>query len=223
MGRVLFFSLTAALNPTLLTATTVMLLLPNPRRLLLGYLLGAYTTGITVGLAIEYWLNGSGVVNTTKHTLSPVLDITLGLLALLVAFVIGKGELADRRRRRKTGKPKKTPRWQRIMSRGSARDTFVVGVLLSFPGASYLAALGEIHKQDLSSAVVVLVVVGVNVISLALLEVPLIGYAVAPEWTPAVVERFKAWLGIHGRRALAIGALVIGVALILRGIIGLVA
>ena len=109
------------------------------------------------------------------------------------------------------------------MSRGSARDTFVVGVLLSFPGASYLAALDEIHKQDLSSAVVVLVVVAVNVISLALLEVPLIGYAVAPEWTPAVVDRFKAWLGIHGRRALAIGALVIGVALILRGIIGLVA
>jgi hypothetical protein len=28
------------LNPTLLTATTVMLLLPNPKRLMLGYLLG---------------------------------------------------------------------------------------------------------------------------------------------------------------------------------------
>ena len=223
MSRVLLFSLTAALNPTLLTATTVMLLLTNPKRLLLGYLLGAYTTGITVGLAIEYWLNGSGVVSTTKHTLSPALDITLGLLALLVAFVIGKGELADRRRRRKTGKPKKTPRWQRIMSRGSARDTFVVGVLLSFPGASYLAALDEIHKQNLSSAGVVLTVVAVNVISLALLEVPLISYAIAPEWTPAVIERFKAWLGIHGRRALAIGATVIGVALILRGTISLLA
>jgi hypothetical protein len=36
--------LTAALNPTLLAPTTVMLLLPNPKRLLLGYLLGAYTT-----------------------------------------------------------------------------------------------------------------------------------------------------------------------------------
>ena len=70
--------MTAALNPTLLTATTVMLLLPRPKRLLLGYLLGAYTTSITVGLAIVYSLNGSGTVSTTKHTVSPLIDITLG-------------------------------------------------------------------------------------------------------------------------------------------------
>jgi hypothetical protein len=36
MSQVLFFSLAAAFNPTLLTATTVMLLLPTPKRLLLG-------------------------------------------------------------------------------------------------------------------------------------------------------------------------------------------
>ena len=36
-------SLVAVANPTLLAATTVMMLLPNPRRLMAGYLLGAYT------------------------------------------------------------------------------------------------------------------------------------------------------------------------------------
>ena len=41
MSKIFLFSLTAALNPTLLAATTVMLLLPKPKRLLLGYLLGA--------------------------------------------------------------------------------------------------------------------------------------------------------------------------------------
>jgi hypothetical protein len=45
MEKVFLFSLTAALNPTLLTATTVMLLLPSPKRLMLGYLAGALTTG----------------------------------------------------------------------------------------------------------------------------------------------------------------------------------
>jgi Sap, sulfolipid-1-addressing protein len=222
LSRVFLFSLTAAFNPSLLAATTVMLFLPNPKRLLLGYLLGAYTTSIAVGLAIEYWLNGSGAVSTTKHTLSPILDITLGLLALLIALVIGKGELADRHRRRKAEKPKKTPRWQRILSKGSARDTFVVGVLLSFPGATYLAALDEIHKQNLRAAGVVLTVIAVTVISLTLLELPLISYAVAPKWTPAAVERSKAWVGLHGRRAVALGATVIGVALIVLGTIGLV-
>jgi Sap, sulfolipid-1-addressing protein len=198
-----------------------MLLLPRPKRLLLGYLLGAYTTSITVGLAIEYWLNGSGTVSTTKHTLSPLLDITLGLLALLVAFVLGKGVLAARRSRKRADKPKKTPRWQRILSKGSAWDTFVVGLLLSFPGASYLAALDEIHKQDLSAAAVVLTIIAVTVVMLILLELPLIGYAVAPQWTPAAVERFKTWLGVHGRQAAVIGAAVIGVALIIRGTLGL--
>ena len=91
MSKVFLFALTAALNPTLLAATTVMLLLPNPKRLLLGYLLGAYTTGITVGLAIEYWLHGSGVVNTTKRSDLPVVDITIGLLLILVAVVVGTG------------------------------------------------------------------------------------------------------------------------------------
>jgi hypothetical protein len=40
LSKVFLFALTAALNPTLLTATTVMLLLPNPKRLMLGYLAG---------------------------------------------------------------------------------------------------------------------------------------------------------------------------------------
>ena len=94
MSKVFLFALTAALNPTLLAATTVMLLLPRPKRLLLGYLLGAYTTSITVGLAIIYWLKGSNVVSTTKHTISPIVDITLGVLALVTAVVVGTGRLA---------------------------------------------------------------------------------------------------------------------------------
>ena len=196
-----------------------MLLLPRPKRLLFGYLLGAYTTSFALGLAIEYWLNGSGLVSTTKHTLSPLLDITLGLLALLVALVIGKGELAARRSRKRADKPKKTPRWQRTLSKGSARDTFVVGLLLSTPGASYLGALAEIHKQDLGWAGIVLTVIAVIVIMLMILELPLLGYALAPEWTQAAIERFKAWVTVHGRRAIAVGATVIGVALIARGTI----
>ena len=224
MSKVFLFALTAALNPTLLAATTVMLLLPRPKRLLLGYLLGAYTTSITVGLAIKYWLKGSGVVSTTKHTVSPIIDITLGVLALLVAVVVGTGRLArasERRKSKHADKPKKTPRWQRTLSKGSARDTFVVGLLLSFPGASYLAALTLIEKQNLGTAGNVLTVVAVTVIMLVLLELPLLSFTFAPEWTPAALERFKAWLGRNGARAAVIGATVIGVALIIRGTISL--
>lgn len=54
---------------------------------------------------------------------------------------------------------------------------------------------------------------------LALLELPLMGYALAPEWTPAAVERLEGWLNRNGARAAVIGATVIGVALIARGAI----
>jgi Sap, sulfolipid-1-addressing protein len=198
-----------------------MLLLPNPKRLLLGYLAGAFTTSITVGLAIEYWLADSGVVSTTKHTVNPILDLTLGALLLVLAFALGTGKLAERKERKHAGKPKKTPKWQQKLSKGSARSTFIVGLILTFPGASYLAALTEINKQDLNAAEVVLTVIAVNVVMLILLELPLIGYALAPTWTPKAVERLKDWLARNGARAAVIAATVLGLALIARGAIAL--
>lgn len=225
MSRVFGLALVAAVNPVLLTATTVMLLLPRPKRLLLGYLLGAYTTSITVGIAIVFWLSGSGTLSTTKHTISPGIDIVLGALALLVAFVLGTGRLARRKERRRSehaDEPKKTPRWQNTLSKGSARDTFVVGVLLSFPGASYLASLTALAREDLSDVAIVLTVVALAIVMLLLLELPLLAYTFAPEWTPAAVERLKGWLARNGAHAAVIAATVIGLALIIKGVLGLV-
>jgi hypothetical protein len=54
MGEVILLSLTASLNPTLVAATTVMLLLDRPTRLMFGYLLGAYMTSFTLGLVIVF-------------------------------------------------------------------------------------------------------------------------------------------------------------------------
>ena len=46
MGAIVLLALTAAFNPTEIAATTVMLLLPSPERLMLGYWLGAMLTQI---------------------------------------------------------------------------------------------------------------------------------------------------------------------------------
>ena len=221
MSRVFLLALTAALNPTLVTATTVMLLLPNPKRLMLGYLAGAFTTGMVVGIAVVEWLSGSGAVSETKHTAAPAIDLAFGLIALIAAYVIQSGRMERRHARQREQRgdgPKKAPRWQEALSGGSARTTYLVGLLLSFPGASYLASLTEISRLDLSGAGVVLTVLAVNAVMLVLLEVPLIGFAVAPEWTPRMIERFKGWLARHGAKALVIGLTVIGVLLIVRGI-----
>jgi hypothetical protein len=210
-------------TPTLLAAVTVMMLLPNPKRLMLGYLLGAYTTSITLGLLIVFSLNDSASVDTA-HTMGPIEDIVVGLLALLVAYVLGSGRdarLQERRRRRKESKEateKKESFPERMLGRGSPRITFVVGVLLTFPGVSYLTALDRMAKLDAGVAATVLLVVGFCLIQQLLIELPLLGYAFAPDWTKDAVTRFRAWLGRNGRQAGVILATVIGGLLVVRGV-----
>ena len=219
------FSLTAALNPTLLTATTVMLLLPSPKRLMLGYLAGAVTTGIVVGIAIVDWLQGSAVVRTTERSVSPGIDLAFGVIALIAAYTVETGRAARVRRRRaqgRAGQAKKTPRWQEALSHGSPRTTFLIGLLLSFPGASYLAALTEIARRDLGTAGSVLTIVAVNAVMLILLEVPLVCFAVAPERTPSAIARGKGWLAAHGARAIVVALTIIGTALLIRGALEIV-
>src|SRR5450755_3360464 len=83
---IFLLGLLSMFNPTLLAAVTVMLLLPSPKRLMAGYLLGAYTTSITLGLVIVFTLQGSGSESTSKHAISPAEDIVVGLLAVVIAF-----------------------------------------------------------------------------------------------------------------------------------------
>ena len=226
MGQVILLSLTAALNPTLVAATTVMLLLDKPAKLMLGYLLGAYLTSITLGLVIVFSASNSGTTNTTENTLSPAVDIAFGVIALIVAWVVWSGRqerYRESRRARKAAKPDKgPPRWQRELSKGSPRTTFVVGMLLTLPGASYLAGLDEINKLNYSTTVTVLVVIGFNLIMLLLLEVPLVSFLIAPDWTPRAIERGKVWVSRHSRTFVVRGLTLFAVLMIAKGIIGLI-
>jgi hypothetical protein len=214
----------AALNPTLLTATTVMLLLPNPKRLMLGYLAGALTTGMVLGITIVEWLKGSGALSETKHTVAPAVDIALGLIALLAAQAVRSGRVGrarERRRQKRLDEHKELPRWKEALSRGSARTTFVVGLLLSFPGASYLACLTQISRLDLSAGGIVLTVLAANAVMLILLEAPLISFVVDEDWTLGAIERFKGWLARSGARTLVVALSVIGVLFLVRGLVTL--
>jgi hypothetical protein len=227
---ILLLAFSAALNPTLLAATTVMLLLPKPRNLMLGYLLGAMMTSVSLGLAIVFSLENSGAVKATQNTFSPAADIVLGAIFLIVARALGAERdaiLRERRERRRAAKGKAKrekgpPRWQQALSRGTPRTTFVIGALLTLPGASYLVALTRLAKDDLGTPESVLVVVGFNLIMLALLELPLLSYLLQPDATPERVERFKAWLRRDGRRIAIRIATVAGMLLVVRGVITLI-
>jgi uncharacterized membrane protein YidH (DUF202 family) len=222
VGDVVGFSFASALNPTLLAAVTVMLLLPHPEKLMLGYWLGAMAMGTASGLLVIYTLSGSGAAGTTKHTLTPVEDLVLAALALVGAAVLATGA-AKRARARRAGrreKPKKSPKWEQRMRHGTAATAFVLGVALSLPGATYLLLLDRLSKLHYSTALTTLVLIGSNLIQLIMLEVPMLAFAIWPEQTPKAIDGAKAWIAKHAREYGAAALAVIGVALAVRGITG---
>jgi hypothetical protein len=222
-------ALVAACYPTLLAAVTVMLFLPNPKRLMFGYLLGAYTTSITLGMLIVFSIGDSAAVSTTKSTISPAQNLVLGALLLIVAAALGTGRdegVKKRRAERKEAKTdpdeeEKTPLTERLLGSGSPRVTFAAGLLLSFPGLTYLVGMHRIADLDAPDASKVLLVIFFCLMQQLLLELPLLGYVFAPEATQSRVERFRAWLARNGRRGAVIVAGTLGSLLVLRGVIEL--
>jgi len=227
MGDIFLLSLVAAANATLLAAVTVMLFLENPKRLLLGYLAGALLVSLTIGFVIVFVVHDSGATETAQNSLSPSMDIALGAIFLLVAYVLGSGrdQRLKERRKEKRGESaedaeKGPSKVDRLLGRGDVRITFALGVVFTLPGVAYLAALHDLQQLEYGAAGEVLVILGFNVMLLILLEIPLLGYLIAPERTVVEVQRFRTWLTQSSRRIAVLGAAGIGVILLIRGVIG---
>ena len=216
MGDILLLALVAAANPTLLAAVTLMLFLPSPKRLLLGYLAGALLTSLTIGFVIVFVVHDSSATSTGRSTVSPSIDVAFGLILLLVAYVLHGGGKKPAKKEKEKG-PSKV---EQLLGRGSARITFALGVVLTLPGISYLAALHDLQQLGYGTVGEILVILGFNVLLLILLIVPLVGFFVAPERTVVEVQRFRAWLTRSGRRMAIDGAAILGVLLLVRGVIG---
>jgi hypothetical protein len=145
MGDIFLLSLVAAANATLLAAVTVMLFLEDPKRLLLGYLTGALLVSLTIGFVIVFVVHDSGATETAQNSLSPSMDIALGVILLLVSYVLGSGrdeKLKKRRSAKKgeAGAEKAPSKTEKLLGRGDARITFALGVVFTLPGVAYLAA-----------------------------------------------------------------------------------
>jgi hypothetical protein len=94
---------------------------------MLGYLLGAYVTSIALGLVIVFSASNSGTTSTTENTLRPVVDIALGAIGLIAAWVVWSGRherFGKSPRAHKSAKlDNGPPRSQRERSKASPRTT----------------------------------------------------------------------------------------------------
>jgi Sap, sulfolipid-1-addressing protein len=220
MGEVALLAVSTAVNPTLLAATTVMVLLPRAERLMVAYWTGAMLVSVSLGVVIVFALRNRGVVNTTKNTVSPAADFVLAAVAIICGAVLARaGDNVGRREKRKSDRDDRPSRWQQAIGKGTARVTFVIGVFLSLPGFGYLAGLDALTKLHYPAVVTVVVLVGFNLVQFALIEVPIVGFKVAPEKTAAAVAQAKNWGRGHARIYAARGLLVLGVLFAIKGVV----
>jgi cytochrome c oxidase assembly factor CtaG len=219
--------------PTLILIVVLALRISHPVKILVWFLAGGLLTTITVGIAVVFALQGASFMSGSKPPVDPAIDITIGVLSLIGAFVLlrtgnragkssqqsaaAKAEAATA----KDSKPKKPPLTQRAVESG-APVAFVSGILLNIvPGTFPIVALKDIAQLDASNAAKVATIVVFYVIMFAFIEVPIVAYLIAPERTTVAVNEFNAWLGRNGRRAAAYVLAGVGLYLTIRGIIQL--
>jgi hypothetical protein len=218
----------SALYPTLLAIVVLVLQRPDPRRLLGAYLAGAMLTSMVVGYGIVTALREGDVVGGSDRAVSPAVNLAGGAIALLLVWLLAsdwgreRHERAKARREARQAKRERTPWSERVIQHGSVRLTFLVGMVLNLPGAMYLVALKDVAQANIDTAETVGVLLAYNLIMFQWAEIPLIGYAIAPERTQSLVTGMNRWLRAHAREVAIVICSIAAAFLITRGIVELV-
>jgi hypothetical protein len=210
-------AIAAAFWPTLLAIVAISLRAPRATRLLASFLVAGLITTVGAGLAIVYLLKGSSLVTTSKHEVDPAVDVAVGVLALVGAWVIARWGPTIAARKSPGTAEARPSRLERVLGRGAV-IAFVAGVLLNVvPGLLPLVALKDIAELDYGVAATVALTVGFYLVMFAFVEIPLVGFIVVPERTTANALRFNSWLNANALRLAVYALLGAGVLLVVRG------
>jgi hypothetical protein len=216
-------AIASAFWPILVVVDLVALRTPRPVPLLAWFLAGGLLTTISEGLVIVFALEGT-TVGSSQSSAGGWANILGGCVALLVAYVLRARAARSHDERPAAQAPvKKASRTERMIEHGGLY-AFGAGVVLNiFPGIFPLIALRTISSLGYGNGAKILLVVGLYLCTFALTEVPLIGLLVAPARVEPWVRGLNSWLDRNGER-IGIDALgIIGLFLLVRGIVQLVA
>ena len=219
MADIIPLALAAAVYPPLLAGIIILLARDKPVAMLAAFMAGGMLVTFVLGLLIVFVL-GDWLSNKSQNSASPVVDIVIGVLSLVAAFVLHR-RIRERERGvvRAPKKPKDGPsRTQLMLNEGTPWAAFAAGLILNLPGIWYLDALKDIAQSNPSTSAVVVEILVFIVIMFVLAELPLIGYLVAPEATQRRVAAFQAGMSKHGRTVGMWAAALIGAYLLIKGI-----
>jgi hypothetical protein len=210
----------AAISPTALLVAAVFLGSASPRRACVLYLAGAIVMTAVMAVIVFAVLRAGHLYRPAEHQARYGLRLGLGVLSLL-----GAAYVLWRSRRRpdpcKEQKEKKEGVIARMVARPGRMATFLVGVLVYSPSATFVAAVSVVASSGSDTARSLAALTFVIVITVAFVWLPLVLYLLAPERTTLLLGRFNAWLRSHGHQLLAVALAAAGVVLAVNGILGL--
>ena len=221
--EIVLLAAASALWPLLLIVVVIALNSSNPVRILGWFLAGGLLTTLSVDSAIVFALQGSSFVSGPNPSADGWIDIIVGLLALLAALVLHLG-MSGRgpERFRPHEKPKKESRsteWIESLVERGATLSFVAGIVATIlPAPFAIIAMKNISEMDISSGAAFGLIVLFNLIMFSLVEIPLVGFVVAPQRTKTEATRFNAWLGRNLRRVAVDALAIVGAVELVRGL-----
>jgi len=108
-------------------------------------------------------------------------------------------------------------RVQDVLRRESPWVAWVAGVAIGMPTAYYLAAIAAILRSGVGTAGQLGGLLVFNLIAFAIVEIPLMSFALAPDMTRTRINQLDRWVASHQRLMITIVATFVGVYLILVG------
>jgi hypothetical protein len=211
---VLVMAVAVSLEPFRVGMTVMMLNRPKPMLQLLAFLCGGFAMGTTVGLVVLFVLRPR-LLGSAHFTL-PKVQIGIGLLALLVAAVVGTKVLSGR-----FARPHADSRAGRLLNGRSLWVAGTAGLGIALPSVDYLAVLAVILASGAAPTTQVGALLMFNVVAFALVEIPLVAYLLAPDRTRALMAALHGWLRSCSPRAVAALLAGLGCALLVVGFTGL--
>lgn len=217
IGEILPLALGVAISPIPVIAAVLMLLSPKARGTSVGFLLG-WVIGIVVAVT-AFTLLASVLPEEDADASNPTtgwIKIGLGVLLLLMAV--------KQWRSRPTGDEPALPTWMKAIDTMTAVKGAGLGFLLSALNPKNLlmaAGAGVIigsTQADLETGAEVLSIAMFTAIAAATVAVPVIAYLLASDKMAGPLESMRQWLVKENAVVMAVLLLVIGVAMVGKGL-----
>jgi threonine/homoserine/homoserine lactone efflux protein len=216
IGDILTLALGVAISPIPIIAAILMLLSPKARVTGTGFLVG-WVLGIVVAVTVFTLLSSilPAEEEDASQPIKGVIQLVLGALLLLLAVRQWRG-------RPKAGEEPAMPQWMQAIDTITFPKALGLGFLLSAvnPKNLLLAASAgvTIGAAGLDAGSIVVVIAVFTLIAASTVLVPVVGYLLAADKLRGPLDALRGWLAKENAVIMAVLLLVIGVAIIGKGI-----